>query len=120
MTTVFAKQKTLVLFWNPGCGFCGQMLEDLKTWERQLPAGAPQLLVVSTGAVETNRQMGLRSVVVLDEGFQVGWRFGARGTPRGILVQEGKIASPLAVGAQGVWALARGEQIPPAGAMALS
>jgi peroxiredoxin len=22
--------KTLVLFWNPGCGFCQRMLDDLK------------------------------------------------------------------------------------------
>jgi peroxiredoxin len=32
----------LVLFWNPGCGFCQQMLPDLKAWEADPPPGAPQ------------------------------------------------------------------------------
>ncbi|MBI3801477.1 MAG: redoxin domain-containing protein [Deltaproteobacteria bacterium] len=112
MTKVFKAGNTLVLFWNPGCGFCSQMLADLKAWESSPPAGAPQLLVVSTGAVESNRKMDLRSLVVLDEGFQVGRSFGAQGTPSGILVQDGKIASPLVVGAPAVLALARGEQGP--------
>ncbi|HET7056558.1 MAG TPA: MauE/DoxX family redox-associated membrane protein, partial [Thermomicrobiales bacterium] len=29
----FAGDPTVVLFWNPGCGFCKRMLDDLKTWE---------------------------------------------------------------------------------------
>src|SRR5215217_913023 len=29
----FMGEETLVLFWNPGCGFCQQMLPDLKEWE---------------------------------------------------------------------------------------
>jgi peroxiredoxin len=28
--TDFRGKETLVLFWNPGCGFCEQMLPDLK------------------------------------------------------------------------------------------
>ncbi len=56
---------TLVLFWNPGCGFCQRMLDDLKAWEAKPPKGAPKLLVVSTGDAATNRAMGLHSTVVL-------------------------------------------------------
>jgi hypothetical protein len=29
----FRGSKTLVLFWNPGCGFCQRLLSDLKAWE---------------------------------------------------------------------------------------
>ncbi len=29
----FRGEETMVLFWNPGCGFCQQMLPDLKAWE---------------------------------------------------------------------------------------
>src|SRR5215208_683588 len=54
-------KNTLVLFWNPGCGFCQQMLDDLKDFEANPPEGAPRLLVVSTGSAEENRAMGLRS-----------------------------------------------------------
>jgi hypothetical protein len=51
--------------------------------------------------------MGLRSLVVLDPGFQAGAAFGAGGTPMGILIDTtGRIASNLAAGAQAVLALA--------------
>ncbi len=103
----FKGSETLVLFWNPGCGFCQQMLDDVKAWEANPPEGAPKLLVVSTGTVEDNRAMGLRSKVVLDQTFSAGSAFGANGTPSAVLVdRKGNIASELAVGAPGVLALA--------------
>ena len=102
--------KTLVLFWNPGCGFCARMLDDLKAWENNRPKGAPKLLIVSTGDVEENRAMGLKSPVVLDPNFSVGRSFGASGTPSAVLVDaRGRIASEVAVGAPSVLALANGE-----------
>ncbi len=48
--TDFRGAPTLALFWNPGCGYCQRMLDDLKTWEANRPPGAPRLLVVSTGS----------------------------------------------------------------------
>jgi thiol-disulfide isomerase/thioredoxin len=103
----FRGQESLVLFWNPGCGFCQQMLPDLKEWEENPPEGAPQLLVVSAGTQESNKAMGLSSSVVLDQGFEAGRAFGASGTPSAILVDaKGKIASEVAVGAPGVLKLA--------------
>jgi peroxiredoxin len=106
----FRGSETLVLFWNPGCGFCQQMLDDLKTWDASPPPGAPRLLVVSTGSVEENRALGLRSPVVLDQGFSVGSAFGANGTPMAVLIDaEGRIASDVAGGAPAVLTLARGE-----------
>jgi len=104
----FHGSRTLVLFWNPDCGFCQQMLEDLKAWEARPPEGAPRLLVVSTSTVEANAVMGLRSPVLLDQGFSAGSKFGANGTPMAVLVDaEGKIASEVAAGAPAVLALAR-------------
>jgi thiol-disulfide isomerase/thioredoxin len=108
----FRGERTLVLFWNPGCGFCQRMLEDLKAWEAHPPAGASRLLVVSTGTVEANRALGLRSPIVLDQGFMVGCAFAAGGTPMAVLVDaEGKIASDLAAGAPAVLALAAGDEV---------
>jgi thiol-disulfide isomerase/thioredoxin len=105
----FRGSRTLVLFWNPGCGFCQQMLDDLKAWEANRPENAPRLLVVSTGGVEPNRALGLRSPLVLDESFTIGPAFGANGTPMAVLVDEnGTIASDLAVGAPDVLALGAG------------
>jgi thiol-disulfide isomerase/thioredoxin len=103
----FRGNRTLVLFWNPGCGFCQRMLDDLKAWEAHPPAGSPRLLVVSTGSVESNRELGLRSTIVLDQNMSVGSKFGANGTPMAVLVDgQGRIASELAVGAPAVMALA--------------
>ena len=107
-------EETLALFWNPGCGFCQQMLPDLKEWGDNMPEGAPGLLFISAGMEEANKQMGLSSTVVLDQQFSVGWAFGASGTPSGVLVnEEGKIASELAVGAPAVLELARGNLMAP-------
>ena len=113
----FRGHRTLVLFWDPGCGFCMQMLEDLRAWETSRPAGAPKLLVISTGTEEVNRTLGIHAPIVLDQGFEAGRAFGATGTPSAVLVDaQGKVASELAVGAEAVLALASGQEVPsPAG-----
>jgi thiol-disulfide isomerase/thioredoxin len=101
----------LVLFWNPGCGFCQQMLPDLKEWEQNRPTDAPKLVMVSAGTEEANREMKLTSTVVLDQQFTVGRAFGTSGTPSAVLVDaEGKVASEVAVGAPGVLELAGSRQ----------
>jgi peroxiredoxin len=106
----FAGHPTALLFWNPGCGFCQRMADDLKAWEADPPEGAPKLIVVSTGEVEANRATGLKSPVVLDSGFNVGRAYGASGTPSAVLVSaDGKIASGLAVGGPTVISLLRNE-----------
>ncbi len=103
----FRGRETIVLFWNPGCGFCKRMVEDLKAWEAEPPADAPQLLILSTGTAETTQAMALQSPVALDPGFAVGRSFGATGTPSAVLVDaEGRIASRLARGGPAVLALA--------------
>jgi thiol-disulfide isomerase/thioredoxin len=103
----FRGQEALVLFWNPGCGFCQQMLPEIKQWEENRPEGAPRLLFVSAGTEEANREMKLSSKVVLDQQFAAGRAFGASGTPSAVLVDaEGRIASEVAVGAPAVLDLA--------------
>jgi len=105
--TDFQGADTLVLFWNPSCGFCRQMLGTLKAWEVDRPSGAPMLLVISTGTAEENRAMKLRSPVVFDHDVQAGTAFGANGTPMAVLIDAtGRIASELAAGSQAVMALA--------------
>jgi peroxiredoxin len=107
----FRGAPTLVLFWNPACGFCQRMLPELKAWERKRAAGSPQLLVVSTGDAEANRAMGLTSPVVLDTAGSAMRDFGAGGTPMAVLVgADGRIASSLAAGAQQVMTLAMTRQ----------
>ena len=108
----FKGQETLVLFWNPGCGFCQQMLPEIKHWEENRPEGAPKLLFVSAGTEEANREMRLTSPVILDQQFAVGRAVGASGTPSAVLVDaEGKIASQVAVGAPAVMELASADKM---------
>jgi peroxiredoxin/uncharacterized membrane protein YphA (DoxX/SURF4 family) len=110
----FKGSKAMLLFWNPGCGFCRKMTDELKQWEANPPKDSPKLLIVSTGTVEANQAMGLSSTTVLDEGFQTGRAFGASGTPSAILIDaSGKIASEVAVGGPNVMALATGKQPAP-------
>jgi thiol-disulfide isomerase/thioredoxin len=98
---------TLVVFWNPGCGFCQRMLDEVRAFETSPPEGAPRLLLVSTGSVADNEAMGLNSEIALDGSFSAGSAFGTSGTPSAIRVSsDGKIASGLATGAPGVMALA--------------
>ncbi|HXR66546.1 MAG TPA: redoxin domain-containing protein, partial [Ktedonobacteraceae bacterium] len=103
----FLGAPTLLLFWNPDCGFCKKMLPGLKAWEASSPQGAPRLLVISNGMVEQNRALGLRSPVLLNEEGDVSRLFGANGTPMAIVVDaQGKVASTLVEGAPDVLALA--------------
>jgi peroxiredoxin/uncharacterized membrane protein YphA (DoxX/SURF4 family) len=102
-------RRHLLLFWNPDCGFCQEMLEDIKAWERDPPEDAPRLLVVSTGKPEANRAQGFRAPMVLDRNFHTGELFGATGTPAAVLLdEECRVASGVGVGAEEVLALARG------------
>jgi methylamine dehydrogenase accessory protein MauD len=105
--TAFRGSETLLLFWNPACGFCQQMLDDLKQLEAKPPAGAPRLLIVSSGTPKENRAMNLRSTVVLDSNSEVGTVFNANGTPMAVLLDaQGIVASDVAAGAEAVLALA--------------
>lgn len=101
-------EDTMVLFCSPGCGFCQEMMPDLKAWETAPPEGAPRLLVVSDGTAAENKAWGLSSPVVLDDNYAVSDAFEVRGTPSAVLVDaEGRIASEVVVGAGAVLDLAR-------------
>ena len=101
------RRRTLLLFWNPACGFCQRMLDEVKAWERETDGDAPALVVLSRGSAEDNRPQGFRSRVLLDEHFHAGEAFGATGTPSAVLIdQDGRVASDIAVGAEAVFELA--------------
>jgi thiol-disulfide isomerase/thioredoxin len=107
--TRFRGKATLLLFWNPDCGYCRGMHEDLLAWEQQPPNGQPQLVVVSSGEAEATRAEGFRSRVLLDRDYAAGGAFGAGGTPMAVLLDpEGRVASTVVAGADAVLALAAG------------
>jgi thiol-disulfide isomerase/thioredoxin len=93
-----------LLFWNPGCGFCTAMVEDLRMWENAEHRSL-KLIMIASGSAEQNRALGLRSLVLLDSHFATAAAFGAGGTPSGIVIsQEGTVVSALLVGAESIMA----------------
>ena len=103
----FRGRPLLVLFWNPGCGFCAAMLDDLRAWDADPPPGSPRLLVVSQGTREANRTLGLRSPVVVEEGaLRSHMAYGVRATPSAILLDaDGRVATGVARGVRAVTGL---------------
>ena len=90
---------SILLFWNPGCGFCQQMSNDVKTWEKKIARADTNMVLISTGTVEANRKQGFRSAIVLDRNFAAGTSFGASGTPSALLLDhQAKIVSKVAQG----------------------
>jgi peroxiredoxin len=107
----------LLLFFNPACGFCTQLAPKL----RDLPQRAPQLLVMSRGEVEVNRQLarehGWKGDVLLEPSWEVATTYRTNATPTAYLVDaQGRIGSGLAVGEDAVLQLTRVEKPPGNGA----
>lgn len=104
------ERDTLVLFWNPNCGFCRSMLDDLHAWERTAHE-SPRLLVVSSGDEEATGADGFRSTVALDPDYTAGNAFGAGGTPMAVLLdRDGRVASGVVGGGAAVLKLAAREE----------
>jgi thiol-disulfide isomerase/thioredoxin len=95
-------ERTVAVFWNPGCGFCQSMLPDLKELETALAPQSPQLVVISSGDPEAARAHALRCPVLLDTEGEAMQAFGADGTPMAVAIEHGRIASSIAAGADEV------------------
>jgi thiol-disulfide isomerase/thioredoxin len=87
----------LLLFWNPGCGYCAQLLPDVLAYE-QLES-RPQIVVISRGPYTLNRELGFNSPVVIDESRSIGNAIGVAGTPSAVIVDAGgRLATDVARG----------------------
>ena len=62
--------------------------------------------MISAGDPDSLREHELGSLVLLDPDSEALEAFGAGGTPMGVLIEHGRIASPLAAGADAVLQLA--------------
>jgi peroxiredoxin len=106
----FRGRPLVVIFFNPGCGFCARMVPDLAALAAEADEGdgargdRPLAVVITTGDVAANRRWveehQVRCPVLLQEKTEVAALYQARGTPSGYLIDaEGRIASDLTVGA---------------------
>jgi thiol-disulfide isomerase/thioredoxin len=88
---------SLLLFWNPSCGFCQQMQSDLPVLERMARTAQGRLLVLSSSPPPSGTA-GLEGWA-LDPHGEAAEAFEARGTPMAVWVDDtGRLASALAVG----------------------
>lgn len=130
----FRREPLLLIFFNPGCGFCRDMMpkltsflsegralrvpDSLRVQENQglvelgpPIAERPFVLILTTGDAEKNRQFfaehRIGCPVLLQNDGEVATAYQASGTPSGYLVSaEGKMASALAIGADALLVLA--------------
>jgi peroxiredoxin len=114
----FAHRRLLLIFFNPSCGFCTNMVSDLAKLPFDGSNGHAVPLIVTTGDAETNRKLfekhKFRCPVLLQRSMEVASQYEAYGTPTGYLIDEnGAIASELAVGAPALLALAPGRRAAP-------
>ena len=94
---------TVVLFWNPGCGFCSAMRGDLRAWEQERRGRRPRPARRFGGRRRRRRGRGFRLERPPRPRVGRAGAFGADGTPMAVLVDgEGRIASPLVTGADAV------------------
>jgi thiol-disulfide isomerase/thioredoxin len=103
-------QPVLLINWSPHCGYCARIAPDLAELHPDLRRHGVQLVLVALGTAEENQELlaanGLDCAVFLQDG-DVG-AFHGLGTPAAYLVDKaGKIASPLALGADQVPILVR-------------
>lgn len=107
-----AGRKALLVNWSATCGYCEMVAPELAGLAPDLARANTALVLLSRGDAEANRAAaephGLATTVLLigDDANPAG--FQGLGTPAALLVdEEGKVVSPLAVGADKVPALAR-------------
>lgn len=107
----FRGKRLLVIHWDPQCGFCQQIVPELAKLQRKLRGRKTDLLLVSYRDAESNKALagehGLDCPILLQPEGDTVEAFTKLGTPAAYLLDEkGRIAKPLAVGADQVAALA--------------
>src|SRR5262245_49111093 len=107
----FRGKDLLLIFFNPKCGFCTKMADDLAALPIGGENGQAVPVVVTTGDREDNLQLvgrhGIRCPVLLQKEMEVASQYHAQGTPMGYRIdKEGRIASALTIGAEELLKLA--------------
>jgi peroxiredoxin len=108
----FRGKRVLLIYWSADCGFCDLIAPDLVRLEPELHMNNTQLLLVSYGDAESNRKLaeehGLNCPILLledspNQNVFENEVFESCGTPSAYLLdEEGRIALPLAAGADAV------------------
>lgn len=102
---------TLLVFWDPWCGFCQRGLLSLLQWQESIDGTGQRLLVAGQRDEEVTRLQGFQ-LVGADIDGSVMRLFGGEGTPSAVLIDAaGRVASDIAHGMDEVTALAERSQL---------
>jgi peroxiredoxin/uncharacterized membrane protein YphA (DoxX/SURF4 family) len=109
LTELLAYEKPLLLiFTNPTCGPCVVLFEEVKDWQHSHSEHLT-IALISFGTIKENFVNVARNrlgQVLLQQKREVAEKYGANLTPTAVLVNtSGRIASPLAAGADEIRAL---------------
>ena len=107
----FRGRRILLVNWSPQCGYCDVIASELAQLRPALKTRNTELVLVSYGDAGVNRRLaeehGLDAPILLQDEKRPIDGFQTLGTPVAYLLdEEGKVARPLAVGAQAVPELA--------------
>jgi peroxiredoxin len=109
----FHGKQVLLVHWAPNCGYCIRIAPELAALQIDLAKRNVQLVFASHGDAELNRKLaeehGLKCPILRQDGDANSIEaFEHLGTPVAYLLnEEGRVAAPLAVGADRVIALVR-------------
>ncbi|MFO1433547.1 MAG: TlpA disulfide reductase family protein [Candidatus Competibacteraceae bacterium] len=108
----FRGRQVLLINWSPQCGFCARIAQELAGLREAFQQHKIELVLAAHGDAEANRKLaeenGLNATILLQKDTQTVAAFQGLGTPVAYLLdEEGRVAKPLAVGADKVPALAR-------------
>jgi peroxiredoxin len=103
----FRGKRVLLVHWDPGCGFCRQIGPELAALQPSLRKRETELILVSHRDAESNTTLaeehGLECPILLQAERQTIAAFTGLGTPSAYLVnEEGRVAKPIAIGADRV------------------
>ncbi len=108
----FRGKRVLLVNWSPQCGFCDLIAPDLALLQTDFQKRNVELVLVSSSDAEANRKLaeehGIECPILLLKESESLEAFQNMGTPSAYLLDEqGRVAQPLAVGANDVPVLAR-------------
>ena len=104
-------RRVLLVFSDPDCGPCEELLPDLARLDRERLSDGLEIIMVSRGGLEENRRkaerFGIEFPVVLQPGWKLSKKYGIFATPVAFLInEEGVIERDVARGPSEILSLA--------------
>ncbi len=102
----FIGKPTLTFFLSTTCGYCSEVIDQIRKWENSPERNGTNAIIFSEGDVETHKAYGLSTPIVIDDGYRLSGNLGMFSVPSGVLIDEnGVIATESALGGPMIWSL---------------